>query len=118
MILRRKHFLRILFWISLLVVLGLALPVHAESGTCGENLTWNLTANGVLTISGTGAMENYNSRTNRHPWPNESVVQVVIGNEVTGIGEYAFYGCSKMTGITIPKSVTEIGMSAFDSCTA
>lgn len=118
MILRRKHFLRILFWISLLVVLGLTLPVHAESGTCGENLTWNLTSNGVLTISGTGAMENYNSRTNRYPWPNESVVQVVIGNEVTGIGEYAFYGCSKMTGITISKSVTEIGMSAFESCTA
>ena len=30
----------------------------AESGTCGENLTWTLDDEGTLTISGTGAMDN------------------------------------------------------------
>lgn len=31
-------------------------------------------------------------------------------------GEYAFYGCSGLTNITIPESVTEIGLSAFEYC--
>ena len=30
-----------------------------DSGTCGENVTWTLDENGVLTISGTGEMENF-----------------------------------------------------------
>ena len=32
--------------------------LFAQSGTCGDNLTWNL-SDGTLTITGTGAMTNY-----------------------------------------------------------
>ena len=35
---------------------------------------------------------------------------------VTGINAYAFHGCSKMTSVSIPKSVTEIGDNAFEKC--
>ena len=37
---------------------------------------------------------------------------------VTGIGRYAFYECTALTGITIPSSVTSIGRSAFSDCTS
>ena len=40
----------------------------------------------------------------------------IIGNSVTGIGNYAFYGCNKMTTVFIPNSVTNIGNSAFSGC--
>ncbi len=44
--------------------MGAWIEVHAEetivdSGTCGENLTWVLTEDGTLTISGEGEMEDW-----------------------------------------------------------
>ena len=52
----------ILFILTLSLIVG-AIPFSlatyaAESGTCGENLTWTLDG-GTLTISGTGEMTNY-----------------------------------------------------------
>lgn len=37
---------------------------------------------------------------------------------VTGIGDFAFESCEKLTSITIPDSVTSIGDSAFRRCTS
>ena len=44
------------------------------------------------------------------------VTEYIIGNEVTGIGDYAFSDCSGLTSVTIPNSVTSIGNSAFSGC--
>ena len=40
------------------------------------------------------------------------------GKSVTSIGNSAFYGCSRLTRITIPDSVTSIGYSAFKDCSS
>lgn len=40
----------------------------AASGTCGENLTWTLDSEGVLTISGTGSMASYGDKGYGQPW--------------------------------------------------
>ena len=103
-----------LFALFLALVAGVG-TLFAESGTCGENLTWDLT-NGVLTISGTGNMTNY--KWNGAPWYSykSSITEVSIGNSVTSIGNNAFYGCSGLTSLTIPTSVTSIGNSAFQYC--
>ena len=45
------------------------------------------------------------------------LTSVTIGNSVTSIGESAFYGCSGLTSVTIPDSVTSIGYYAFKGCT-
>ena len=83
------------------------------------NLTWKLDADGTLTISGTGAMKNYDSKKNRNPvYNNSNVKKVVIEDGVTSIGNYAFTYCVSLTSITIPDSVTSIGYYAFFYCTS
>ena len=91
-----------------------------ESGTCGPNLRWHLTDNGVLTISGKGEMNDYSANyfENRAPWRGYDIKRIIIGDGVTTIGVYAFAGCSSLTSVTIPNSVTTIGEEAFEGCRA
>ena len=90
--------------------------LFAQSGTCGDNLTWTL-SNGTLTISGTGSMKSYNSFFS--PWYDyrSSITNVIINSGVTSIGGRAFSGCTGLPSITIPNSVTSIGDQAFSGCT-
>ena len=102
----------------LLIALLMGLSANAEkSGTCGPHLRWQLTDNGVLTISGKGEMYDYSYYNGeRAPWDSEKVKQIIIGDGVTTIGEFAFTNCSTLTSVTIPNSVTEIGDRAFSGC--
>ncbi|MBQ8603331.1 MAG: leucine-rich repeat protein [Oscillospiraceae bacterium] len=96
------------------------------SGSCGDNITWRLDHTGTLTISGTGAMENYtiaydpatNENVGDAPWLvySEYITDVVIKSGVTTIGSYAFYMCTSLESVTIPDSVTSIEKFAFDGC--
>ncbi|GHT52500.1 hypothetical protein AGMMS49982_12900 [Bacteroidia bacterium] len=87
-----------------------------DSGTCGTNLTWELTLR-TLSITGTGTMTNYASLSDV-PWSSyrSGIRSVLIDEGVTGIGSYAFSSCSGLTSITIPNSVTNIELQAFVSC--
>lgn len=104
-----------------LVVICLPVPAHAAelvaSGTCGENLIWTLDSEGVLTISGTGNMEDYSSYESK-PWSDyyASIQSVVILEGATTIGSWAFHGCPNLTNVKIPVSVTSMGVAAFSSC--
>ena len=44
------------------------------------------------------------------------LTSITIPESVTEIGGRAFSGCSGLTSITIPESVTEIGTGAFSNC--
>ncbi len=88
----------------------------ASSGTCGENLTWTLDDEGVLTISGTGDMMNYDDSGNEAPWNSYAIKQIVIDEGVTSIGDRAFSECENLTSIVIPDSVTSIGKWSFSAC--
>ena len=98
--------------------------VGAESGKTGD-CTWTLDNTGTLTISGNGAMKDYNAYSPNSlldaspwgPWTGLSVKKVVIGDGVTHIGDFAFTDCIRLTSVTIPDSVTSIGGYAFDNCT-
>lgn len=47
---------------------------------------------------------------------NCNFTEVVLGDRVTSIGSSAFYGCTKMSKLTLPEGLTTIGSSAFDDC--
>ena len=110
-----------------------ALDLFAEeenviaSGECGENgdnLTWKLTEDGTLTISGEGRMENYSyaqqgtQYRSTAPWGTRwnRVLSLRIESGVANIGNAAFFGCSSLTSTTISEGVTSIGSWAFYSC--
>ena len=91
------------------------------SGTCGaqgDNLTWTLTTDGVLTISGKGDMKDYPD--GDAPWSDyqNDIKEVVLLNDVTSIGNYALGYCTCLTSVTIPPSVTSIGEKAFYYCSS
>lgn len=128
-----------------------ALDLFAEdenviaSGTCGaqgDNLTWVLTKDGTLTISGEGKMKEYvDTNDDGGPWNTyrsqitavvlepgvvsigyeafhfcKSMKSVIIPEGVTSIGHYAFRGCQSLTSVTIPEGTTSIGVNAFLGC--
>jgi len=88
------------------------------SGSCGENVTWSISAN-VLTISGTGDMCDY-AEPGAQPWYNyaDFIRSIVIESGVTSIGNYAFSDPqsrypSDFQSVTIPNTVSLIGKNAF-----
>ncbi len=98
---------------------------HGTCGKDGDNLTWTLDDQGTLTISGTGAMadwEELSGEINSAPWGvkdnnlTEKIKKIVIGDGVTTIGNYAFCDCMNLKSITIPSSMTSIGDFAFAGC--
>ena len=89
-----------------------------DQGQCGTNLYWQY-SDGILGISGTGAMYDYTQGT--APWMlffQDSISSLVINNGCTSIGNFAFYGLSNKNfkTIDIPNGVEQIGQFAFANC--
>jgi len=108
------------FFLTAVLFCSLA-TVQAQNptGSCGPNLTWELDLNNnTLTISGSGAMQDYNG--SDMPWISyrDSISTIVIGDSVTSIGDNAFAGCSNLDSVNIPNSVQTIGGSAFIGCSS
>lgn len=112
-------------FIAAVMALALALPALAlgsreiVSGECGNDLIWTLdTETGVLTISGTGEMDEYIEDEEWSPWfPYHSyITDIEICPGVTSIGEGAFYLCSLATSVSIPETVTRLSYMSFEDC--
>ena len=87
---------------------------YSLTGKCGKDnaLTWTFEpASMALNITGKGALsENYTY--------GRFIESLTIGNDITSIGDGAFYNCSSLTSVTLGTSVKVIEEYAFDDCTA
>ncbi len=81
---------------------------------CGDDLTWNF-QNGVLTVSGSGAMDDYSGDA---PWEyfKDEITTVVFTGGVTYVGSEAFRDCDNLLAIDFGGSMHTIGERAFQSC--
>lgn len=86
---------------------------YIASGQCGDNLTWTLDQNGLLHISGTGAM--YEVDTWWYDYKKD-IKSVYIDSGATTICSDAFYDCTNLTSIKIPNSIKIIEERAFKDC--
>ena len=88
------------------------------SGTWGT-LEWTLDDTGTLTISGNGAMEDFDNGSDEawHPY-YENINNIILSSGITSIGNNAFIGCYNLKSIMIPDSVSSIGFCAFFGCSS
>ncbi len=118
-----KH--RIFTLMLAVMMLLCALPVSATEtteptaverapGYCGETIVWEL-ANGTLTITGTGKMDDFPEGA---PWEEykDEIDTVIISGGITYIGAFSFCDYDKLTDVQFGKDVYEIGERAFFSC--
>ena len=103
------------------------LSASATSGSCGENATWNYnSATGVLTISGSGRMDDYDieittndKATTTAPWFQyaSGIKELKISDDITYIGKAAFAALKpQVAGFSLPSALTELGSYAFFYC--
>ncbi|MBR5468642.1 MAG: leucine-rich repeat protein, partial [Firmicutes bacterium] len=89
-------------------------------GECGANsiIRWKL-ENNVLTITGEGEIKDYTVDA-AAPWTNvqKEIKKVVIGDEITAIGNYAFDGCEYIEEVSLPDGLERLGEYAFCNCKA
>ena len=98
------------------VVVKLDDPSAEEDSGKDGNITWRLTKDGTLYISGQGDMPDYGW--DKIPWRDFSINKVVVQKGITSIASCAFAYCSSLSSIEIPEGVTSIGNSAFSGCSS
>ena len=121
--LKAKKIISVIVSIFLVLSSGI-ITVQATTianGTCGKNINWSLDSEGILLISGSGDMNNYDpSRYKYAPWYDQkaNIKAIQIENGLTGIGNCAFYECTNLKTVNVPNSITNIGSRAFYMCTS
>jgi len=109
---------------SLLAVLLCSATMWAATGSwTSSSCTVTLTDDGTLTVSGSGAMDNYlqeKSGPNCPPWVKTNaadIKRIVIENGVTSIGQRCFNALPNLTSVKMASTIQFIGLNAFANCT-
>ncbi|MCQ2452561.1 MAG: leucine-rich repeat protein [Oscillospiraceae bacterium] len=114
---KHKCFTICLALLAVFLLMGSALAEESglpAGGTCGEGVTWQLNADGLLTIQGSGDM-GYEGEA---PWLAyaDRIQGLQIEDGITSLGDLAFYGCQGLTSVTLPGSLESTGYYAFGNC--
>ncbi len=85
-------------------------------GTWGSNVNWGL-KNGILTISGTGAIDGAFSG-NHYPWGKylNEITGIVVEPGISKIPSYTFEYCENAVSISLPETLETLYLNAFNDC--
>lgn len=113
------HYTRLAAVLLVLILLMSIVPTafaDGETGQCGDNLTWTLSA-GTLTVSGSGDMWDF-TEPGMAPWYplRGEILRLVLPEGLTSVGDLAFYQCTKLETVSLPSSVQSVGNYAFMDC--
>lgn len=111
------------FLLTLCLLTAMATPVLATDVTelperaenqCGEDMTWEFSG-GTLTVTGSGAMDDFESEA---PWSahKNEIKRVVLSGSISYIGARAFSNYDALESVDFGNSLYEIGVEAFKSC--
>ncbi len=115
---------------SIFSIAASAETVKTGSGHCGnywDNCAWELDESGTLTITGSGDTRDYVyvdgvDIPEIPPWEEfdmlDSVKKVVIGENITSVGNYFLRNCKNLTEVVLPSTIDRIGEYAFESCSS
>lgn len=95
------------------------IPSEAPVLNSGAGVTWEICEGNTLHISGTGAMEDYETYASA-PWvaQQENITAIVVDSGITSIGKYAFSGLTKVRTVSLPEGVAYLGSFSFQNCYA
>ena len=116
----KKRLLSLLVSLCLLLsVLPVSASAASYSGSCGKNVSYSL-VNGVMTISGTGAMDGYGFYNSDIPWYDygDQIQSIVIEEGITEVGANTFCWCTNVTSVKLPSTLKKIQANAFYGCRA
>ena len=115
----KKKFLMVLLTVMAAFAVFTINASAATSGNCGlsgsSSVKWSFDAtSNTLTISGTGEMGDFTGSSTQ-PWAEHrtSIKTIVVNSGVTSIGEYAFASFEAVTSVSLPDTLTRIGIDAF-----
>ena len=119
-----SYFLGIAAMLVLLLALltGTALAADEEIAGADFNdgkMHWSISADHLLTISGSGEMPNYTRDVNAPWYPYQGQIEsIIVEDGITALGNFSFYGCSKAVSIDIPDGIITIPDSCFEECSS
>ena len=121
-----KKTLKVLFAACLTLVMAICVTGYASAEDAiadadfnDGKMHWNISADHVLTISGTGNMPDYKETVNA-PWYSyrSQINSIVVEDGVTGLGSYAFYQLTGAASVSLPDSLETMGGYCFYGCSA
>ena len=94
---------------------------NSYTGNLGPNITWTIDDEGILTISGTGALDiedAYDEEHRKFIWGTYATKakKVIVENGITSICMNSFMYFDDLISVTLPDSLTSIGENAFEGC--
>ncbi|MGN1195297.1 MAG: leucine-rich repeat protein, partial [Acutalibacteraceae bacterium] len=82
-------------------------------GSIEDGFAWQI-VNGVLSVEGAGSLPDYSS-SSPAPWYEyrSDIQSIIVGEDITRIGNYCFYSLVNSAQLTLPSTLEEIGQYAF-----